>query len=294
MISYSTSKFISLAILAAVTCSSVVYMRHSMVDDAFIYSRMAEQIASGHGWTFNTGYPANAATSPFYVLAVAAAVFLHIPANYALLLVGFVGLYCLGAALYFGLCKYGAAAALFVAVLVCNWPPLLQNVGLETPVFLGSVALTALFYQMDRPALAGVFAGIVCLGRPEGIALAGILIVFDIFILHRFRLRFVLSAACIVVPWIIFCLVVFHTVVPHTMTIKHLQSSIQGWTSGSWHSAFTGQLVLPYVLGILALVGIVSASRRFANQPQPLIMIVFGIIQVTGYTILKAPISYSW
>src|SRR5437879_1221067 len=125
-----------LAFLLALTSFLTVHSHHNIADDAFIYLRMANNITAGLGWAFNPHDPSNAATSPFYALLVAAIALLHLPGIGTMIAATVLGLFTLGAVVYFGTLDRGRMGAAFLGLGACTFPLLLRTAGLETSIYL--------------------------------------------------------------------------------------------------------------------------------------------------------------
>ncbi len=269
-------------------------MRRQMPDDAYIYLRISQNIVGLHQWAFNPGVPVNAATSPLYAVLLSLIVLLHLPGlTTALIVAAAIGLFALAWAIFAGTRFMGLPAALLMAMVGSTFPTLLRAEGLETPVYLALIALTALAVEGGNEWLIGLAAGFTILGRPEGVAMAGLAVGTQWIRSGRLPWR---GACLAVLPlgiWLAYCRYAFGTIVPHTMKIKALQSGVKFW-SGSWFAEFLTQLPGHKVLFVLALVGLVMAVRQFRHHPFLLLILLFGIVQTVGYTVLKAPPGYFW
>lgn len=283
-----------LAVIACVLAYLVYRVRTILPDDAFIYLRISNNIASGHGWAFNDGSAVNAATSPIFAIVVATLCFLRLPDIWPLLVASFLGLFTLAFVLYCEARSFGRMPALVLCLAVCTWPSLLITVGLEPSVFLACIALTAMATQKRNYVLAGFFAGLTALGRPEGLAMLPLLLAAELVRTRKIAWKALASFAVVVVPWAAFSLVRFGTVLPHTMKVKAAQASTGYW-SDPWYRAFLWQLIAPrgfFVL--LALAGAWYAVRNFSRRPFAFLVTAFATVQVAGYSLLKAPSSYFW
>jgi len=293
-----------LLVLAAVSLSVVSYGRNAIPDDAFIYLRIVDNLVAGQGWSFNAGHPISAATSPLYVLVLAALHLFGINGPQALLAGFALGLFLLAGSLYVGLRQQGRAAAALIAFVVLTWPALLRTIGLETSVFLGCVSATCLAYQARRLWTAGLLAGLTCLARPDGIAIVVLATAFELWKSRRVCWSVILPATAIVSAWLAFSMFEFGSIVPHTVLVKALQRHI-GWWNDSWFRAFLRQLpcVFPLThwpwaislipIGIAALVGLFTPFSQAEVQPFLPLVILFGIVQVGVYS-WAAPVEYPW
>jgi hypothetical protein len=284
---------IVLAFLLALTSFLAVHSRHNIADDAFIYLRMSNNIVAGLGWAFNPHDPVNAATSPFYALLVAAIALLHLPGIGTMIAATVLGLFTLGAVVYFGSLDRGRMGAAFLGLGASTFPLLLRTAGLETSIYLACLSLTALTLQRKMHVATGLLAGLTALGRPEGIAILPIVLAVQLLRERKVSWKTLLVFACTIAPWMLFSLFEFHTLVPHTMKIKHLQSNVGYW-AGSWFEAYLRHLPSLHVMSPFAIAGIAVAMANLRRRPFLGVLILFGGIQVAGYSILKAPVNYFW
>ena len=282
----------SLLVLAAIVSS--VVMSRQMPDDAYIYLRIAENVVHRGEWAFNPGVPVNAATSPLYAVFVALLVALHLPGLITSLVVASaLSLGLLAVATYRGMLPFGPVAATLAALIASTFPTLLRSEGMETPTYLACIALTALAVQGGNEYIVGALAGLTALGRPEG----GIIIPIALGALWlrsgRVPWRALLLPIIPIALWLGFCLHTFHTVVPHTMKIKAMQSSLPAWQE-SWLIGFIAHLKALRFLAPFAAFGAFLVVRDLKRSPFAAIVILFGLIQIAGYTVAHAPATYFW
>ena len=292
----STGVVSSLGLLALVFISVVssIAMRAQMPDDAYIYLRMAENVVHRGEWAFNPGVPVNAATSPLYEVLVSLLTALHLPGmTTPLVLASAIGLAVLAFAIYRGTAYLGLRAAFLLALVSITFPTLLRSEGLETPMYLACVAITALFVERNNEYATGLAAGLTAIGRPEGGALIVIALAALWLRSGRFPWRGVILSLIPIALWLLFCEHTFHTVVPHTMKIKAMQSAVRFW-QGSWLLEFIKQLKALLILLPFTVAGGWMACKRFREHPFLGVVLAFGIVQIVGYTLLHAPAMYYW
>ncbi len=288
------NRFAAPVLISLVVSVLIVYVWHQMPDDAYIYLRMAENLTHDQGWAFNPGVPVNAATSPFYALFLTALVALHLPGlATALVLAGICGTTVLIFCVFEESLSLGTVPAAALAFAASTFPTLLKSSGLETPVYLALICLTASALQRRKFLLMGLLAGVTALGRPEGCLLLPIVLALELVRSRRLPWGALVTFLLPVIPWLLFSRFEFGTIVPHTMKIKALQSSVGFW-SDSWFLEFVAQLsaakwLLPLV--VWGAIRIFSGVRRNVFLPA---VVSFGIVQTVGYTVLKAPAKYFW
>ena len=287
---------LAVLLLALLCITSVLAygVRRQMPDDAYIYLRVAQNVISVHQWAFNPGIPVNAATSPLYGVFLAAIVALPLPGiETALVVAAALGLFALAAAIFQGTRHLGAPTAFLLALVGSTFPTLLRSEGLETPMYLALIAGTALAVQGGNEYMVGIVAGLTALGRPEGVAMVVLALAAQWLRSRRLPWRAAMLSAIPMAIWLAYCLHTFHTVIPHTMKIKAMQSAVHFW-GGSWFAEFLTQVPGYKILFFFSLLGLVAAGREFRRFPSLFLVILFGIVQTAGYTLLRAPAGYFW
>ncbi|MCL7455281.1 MAG: hypothetical protein M8467_19775 [Anaerolineae bacterium] len=146
------------------------------VDDAYVTFRLARNLASGKGFTYNAGQAILSTTAPMYALILSAGARLgpDLPSLANALSAMALGT---GAILLFALGRreghpgLGALAGLFYVL----YPLLWLCLGLETGFFLALGLAAILSYRSGRPYLAAILLALATLTRGDGLILAGVL-----------------------------------------------------------------------------------------------------------------------
>jgi hypothetical protein len=286
--------FLTLAGLFALTACLVAHFYPMMPDDALIYLRISKNLATGHGWAFNQGFPVDAATSPFFTIFVALMAALRIPGMLPVIVASFLGIFAFGAMMYWQSRYLGGLPAVLLSLAAGCSPSLLITIGMEPAVFLSCIAAAAIATQKRSFVWAGVFSGFAALGRPEGVAMLPLVLLTE-WLRHKQVAWKSIAACCVVVaPWIFFSIHEFGSVVPHTMKVKAIQATLSYWND-QWYRTFLNQLMPPRaILLLLACVGAVRALADFQKRPFLALLIGFGTLQVVGYSLLRAPSGYTW
>jgi hypothetical protein len=271
----------------------------TIVDDAYIYLRVIENWLSGAGWTYNTGdltVSFNPLTSPLYALFVALVRAVTGPGPVTLLATYAVGLAAFVCVHYLGLRDNGRLFAMVTAIATSSGYVLRHSVGMETSVYLALILATALAYQRGRYWAAGLLSGLVALVRPEGVALVGVIGLLHLVARRRILWPLIVGSAIVVLPWVLISWSAFGGVLPHTVRLKAVQSGIGVWREqGSWLTAFLSQPVAPLVTYTIAGVGAVWAWKEFRQGKSYVLIIAgFGMVQVAGFSLLRAPVGYFW
>lgn len=276
-------------------------------DDAFIFFRYARNVADGAGWVYNpSGSSANGATSPLWVVVLAAAHLIRrdMESNgwilYSLCLAGtalttFAGLRRLGRT---------AAGACAAALVVLN-PVLLWIRGMESALFLLLAAGLLLRSGLDaeeEPSLrqdlvAGVLAGLLVLVRPDGAVL--VLVVAAIRWHRRRRIPWVLaaSAAAVTIPWVVFSTITFGSPVSGTLSAKMAQGR-SGFWGDQWsflrYLGVMGRDVWTVLMAAFAVPGLVSGLRSPSTRRYVGAAVAFAVVQFALYAFVVRPPQYHW
>lgn len=195
------------------------------VDDAYITFRYAARIAEGKGFTFNDILGVLGTTTPLWTFLLAVFFGLGAPLSLA------VGtLSALSAALF---CT---VTFLMLSDLKCKWLGLLGGptlliyerwlfgylMGMESVLYIAIVVL--IIWLASRKAWTGIgFLGALAfLCRPDGLVIAFLGIITIVFYNCRAAMRESLFFMIALLPWLIFCLAFFGTIVPHSVAAKQV------------------------------------------------------------------------
>jgi hypothetical protein len=267
-----------------------------LVDDSFIYLRISANIGGGQGWLYNSGEVSNGATSTTFVLLVAALGSLIGYSKWTLAAAYGASLYALAALQYLAWRRDGRVRAVVLAIGVSGGARLLDSFGMETPLLLALVSATALSYRIrGDSALTGLLAGLTALTRPEGVALLGLIGLFELVSHRRLAWRSTLVAMLVFAPWFVFSRWYLGAVLSQTGEIKALQREIGWWaTQPGFAISFVQQARFPWLtlpLGVAGFWWVLRHSRRDSFAP---LFVGFGVVQVLGYQLLDAPSGYPW
>ncbi len=289
-----------LAVLAAllpVAAALAWALMATPVDDAYIYLRVAANIAEGHGWSYNPGEPANPATSTSFVLLLAALGRVAGFGTHTLAASFALCLFALLAAHYLAWRRSdGVAIALLACAVIASSSRLLASVGMETALLLAAVSWTALAWQRRGDGwVVGLLAGITALTRPEGLLVLA-LIGLCALLQRRLAWRSLLAALVVVLPWVVWATLEFGSPLAQTAAVKAAQRHYGWWgQQPDFLIAFLQQPAWPWLTLPAAAIGIVLAARRWrGGDAFAAICIGFGLLQVIGYQFLGAPLGYPW
>lgn len=285
-----------MAVLFAMVGWLTWQFRNAIIDDGYIYLRVAENIVNGHGWVFNLGERVNPCTSsPFTILLVVIRFFCSSPVV-TLLTAYSSGLIAIFTIQYLALRGESRALAFAIAAASVLEPLLFRSVGMETTLFLTCILGAAWAYQKNAMVLCGTLSALAAMNRPEGLAL--IVLISGI---HAFRKRestkkAQLAFLAILLPWLIFSHLYFGALVSNSISAKAAQASLgvlnfhMSWGQMLLHRMWYPPVtILPAILGACLAVLNIRKGNCYAA-----IVILFGFIQIAAYTILRAPFNYRW
>ncbi|HLM17438.1 MAG TPA: hypothetical protein VK549_06420 [Acidimicrobiia bacterium] len=273
--------------------------RRPGIDDAYIYFRYARNIADGSGWTYNPGRAgADAVTSPLYVLLLS--IFARLGINLiragdALFIGGMTLCACATHALLARLRHWWAGAA--AAVLVVASPTVGVTRGMETGLFLASIALALYLWISERDVGLGIGLAAVVLARPDGIIFVPVVLAAKWVMDRRPPVKTMLSGAAVAVTWLLFGALVADYLLPDTLAAKIAQGR-----SGFWLTDFfDGLRDLPKAYGradgilmVIGLVGLVVVTLRAQSLRWPLgVLLGATVVQMAFYQALGLP-PYRW
>jgi hypothetical protein len=220
----TAAAFLVFAVVAAVR---LAYLAGTGItyEDSLITLRYAENMARGLGPVYNPGERVLGASTPFYMLLLAALAGLRLPDPLLVAKLLCVAADGLTAVLWVRfLCRETGAfwAGAFFAVAFSLSPFLVQNsvAGMEPSLAL--LFLTGAFVadRADRPALLGSCLGLLMLVRPDGILAALVILGVRAGRERRCPWRAAGAAALVLLPWFAFALSYYGTVVPNTVFAK--------------------------------------------------------------------------
>lgn len=214
-------------------------------DDAFITYRYSANIAAGEGFRFNSDEKTLGTTTPLYALLLSLFHWLTPDMPAVSLVINLLSIICSGFLLFRLLMKeLPPGLAALGGVVFVFFPLFYRALGMETHflIFLLFLALN-FFYEKRYPAAFFVI-GLATLTRSESILM--LLVFLGTLGVRREYKRGLISLGCFmaaVLPWVIFSILYFGSVIPNTFFIKTqgglLDNSFLTRLSGIFHSLIT-------------------------------------------------------
>jgi len=190
-------------------------------DDLFIHLRFAQNLIEGGEWALNPGQPAAGATSPPWVLALAALMVLGVPGlaaakalgtATAVALVLLVGRVCRGAG-----APPSLEALAMVVVAGSHWLRLWSAAGMETPLppLLLVAAITLALRQRPWAVLAGGLLGLASWARPDALVAALVVaVLLSLRVAGRDQVRLLVAGVAVGLSWPLFSRLVLGSWLP--------------------------------------------------------------------------------
>jgi hypothetical protein len=214
-------------------------------DDSYIILQYARQITQGNWFCYNDGQMSSGITCPLYAMAIAGANLIFNNWHFSLLALGvacwFVSL-LIGARLAWKMAGWQAVTAWCVFFGLCGRIECFMLIGMETALAI-PLALAAVWAWLEsRYWLTGLLVALVTLCRPE--AFLFILVFAITILLYRNRARLMENAwiwlwfGIVLVPWLIYCWCVSHTIGPSTISLKEGAPALHDSLRFTWQALF--------------------------------------------------------
>jgi hypothetical protein len=283
-------------------------------DDPFILMRYGQHLANGAGWNFNpSSATTNAATSPLYVLLIAAGTLIGgSPEAWSNCI--YTGAWGLGGIILARILFHdGRRLGAWLACVLYSISPLLANVrGMETSLYL-LLILTAIWaFQRERWLLLGCLLGLMAMARSDAVVLAAALTAWLGLRRSRTVVLTVLGPfVAITASWTFVLWAMTGSPFPSTLAAKIAQrdsgagapngASCWGLTAngimGTGKIASLGRVFVlgPAGLGMLvvAVFGTVVTFRR-RERALPALTAVAAIVLLEYGVALRMPSGYLW
>jgi hypothetical protein len=290
-----------------VVASLLFWVVHrALIDDGYITLSYARNLALHGHWGLIPQESANTASSPLFVMLVAAPTVVLRDAIWGAG-AAFVGANVMLA--WWASKTSGAlgltpgSAALAVALVLLN-PLLLSATGMETTLAVALIVGLLCYAVQGRPVAFGVISGLAILTRPDLIIFVGLLALSTSEI--RGRLAKAAGAAAVVsLPWMAWSWLHFGSAIPDTYVLKTLQRSFaeHTFTTGPFlmlerNAAATVMSFAPALVGS-ALLLVMAATRirhtdSEARRLDPILALgAGGIGYYVAYSVLGVP-PYQW
>jgi hypothetical protein len=196
-----------------------------LFDDAYITYQFARNLVQGHGFSFNPGVVVYGSSSPLYTFLAAAVGLLwstEVLAS-AMRWVGTISLLGAVALLWFRI-PLSRESRILLAILILAYPRIFYASlgGLEEGLIFLLMAGSYAALSMRSEGPLGVMIGLLFITKFD--TLIWIVCIVSAFVLLRKRVpwKALLVGAAVCIPWVVYSLWAFGSVVPHTVEAKHV------------------------------------------------------------------------
>ena len=296
--------------------SLLLWQNGTMVDDAYISLRYADNLIHGKGLVYNEHVRVLSTTTPLYTLWLS--VLLLIKSN---LDPGYV----IGIAnlVFFGMAAWGLwalcsrrdyKAALAVLVIFTMFVRFADNTttGMETSAFLLAMILSLVLLERERLGWSLLVAALSMLIRPEGTLWAASLLLVAALRRMGLKPKNFLPGALVLAAWVAFGLYYYHSPIPHAMKVKsewfavwYHHSALAGM--GNTFAALTlidlperivGTLLIRSLQAVLACATAVAfiygAKQLFEKRDLLVVFPIFFVLYLAFYLIGRGWAEFSW
>lgn len=213
----------ALLALTLVAIFARLWLGPFVADDAYITFRYARNLAAGAGFTFNPPAHVLGTTTPLFTLIMTVPAALGWDPGWSALAIAtaadVVTILC-GAVV---LARRGwPLAALFYAACIALWPAYITSSvsGMETSLYVALLALAWLAVDREKPLAAAVALAFAVLCRPDALLASVVVLGWTLRRSPRTALHAAALSAALIVPWVLFSIGYFHTIVPASLTAK--------------------------------------------------------------------------
>jgi hypothetical protein len=296
----------------------LIWADGTMVDDAYISLRHAQNLVEGRGFVYNEGERVLAVTGPLYGIWLAFLLLLSAGTDPGYLIgLTNIAFFVLAALGMWSLRRdAGTKCSIFILIIFSTFLRFVDNslVGVETPLFLLAIVGSLILLKRGRLGWLSLVLGASVLIRPEGVLWA--VSVLLVLALRRARVRFrdLVPGAVLLLGWVAFSMSYYGSPIPHCVKAK------SGWVVAGLHqsllSTFTetfqalSLLELPtalisspplYLRAILLLAVLVTASlfvcgaaSFFRKRSVLMSLPVLFILYLASYLVGKGRVDFSW
>ncbi len=259
------------------------------VDDQWITFRYAENIAAGRGFVYNLGERVMGTSTPLYTLVLAVAKLAGLPVPITSWTIGYAAMITAIVLLFQIVRRLHSDGAGFVAAALLAGGELFGRAatdGMETPLYIVLILATFLLYLTGRELTAAVFAALCLLTRLDGGAVGVVLMVVHLVTRRAVPWKAGLVYLAVALPWFLFSLAYFDSLVPNSMIAKRLHSQ---HTILWWMPKFLIREPRTY----LAVIGAIIALRAPATRAGSLLLVVWATIYALAFS-LSGIHAYPW
>jgi hypothetical protein len=297
----------------ALAYSAAVHFTNRVLpeDDAFITYRYVDNLVSGKGLVYNPGQRVFGASTPLYVawLAAVKALVRSVPTPDLAVRLNVIFHWATAVGILLLLMRFvrqrWLAFVLAGFFAIREWPLVVSTSGMESLLFAAAVLWTLWALATRRLILAGVLAGLSVLVRPEGVLLAGVVLVFWLLYSRQGYPQFLAALLVPGVIWTVFGLAyygtpLYHSIlakshrlypVPFGYAIADIGRALRQWTTGG---ALRANVVLALVMSALAGLGFVLRRRLLKPRAVGALPVIAFTLALVMFYFITNPMMFAW
>ena len=267
-------------------------------DDAYIFFRVADNLALHGRMLYNlSDAPVNVATSPLYVVLLAALKVVGIATPLSGIILSIVGLSTALFCLIMLTQRAGnLTAGIAISLLLAQFSWLPMSYGLETPLVFGFLCMALLLSDCGKRYWTTLFCALAAMTRPDALVFIGLLAGIDTLRNRRLPWRELLFGIFLCIPLFLLLYFQFGSILPDTLAAKRAQAISGAWPTfftevRKWFTTFLTQFPEYWVLSLLAFLGLVAGP--FGKMRMIWILGVYGLLHTLSYSILHVSF-YHW
>ncbi len=300
-----------LGLLALLSCAGFLFASQCVVglgfplDDAWIHQTFARNLASGQGWSFQSGQPSGGSTGPAWGLLLSLVYFGNIPPIWGTYLLGFGFLWgssILGYLIVREIHPGNSIAPVIAgAVIGVEWHLVWAALsGMET-MFLGLIVIIVSYWLIQNKSnfwFPGLLIGFSLWIRPDGLTLMGPVLLVVIFGSKTIKEVFnktcqvLIGVAALAAPYFLFNWFVAGDIWPNTFFAK--QAEYHSLQQINFVTRYA-RMALPLItgLGALLLPGFVNEGfKAVKGKDWARVGILVWVIGYVGLYAWKLPVAY--
>lgn len=251
----------------------LIWANGTMVDDAYISLRYAQNLIDGNGLVYNEKQNVLGITGPLYAawIAILLLLFRGIEAGYVIGVANIAFFALTALALFRVVSELGNKTATMVLLLFITYLRFVDNsiIGMETPFFLFGMITSLLLLRQNRMGWLSLLLALLLLIRPEGVLWTlSILIVLAIRG-QKLDLPKLLPGVFVLLFWVVFSLYYYGSPIPTSLYAK------SGWTVPHYYEMTFYRITSLF------------ASLALLELPNKLSQLTFPRMAITTVTIVS-------
>ena len=318
-LSLSAKIFVSLTVLAVlIRVLLLIWAGGTMVDDAYISLRQAQNLAEGRGFVYNEGERVLVTSGPLYGIWLAFLLLISGGAEPGYLIgVTNIAFFVLAAWGIWSLRKeMGTRCSIFILIIFSTFLRFVDNsvVGMETPLFLLTILGSLVLLKGRQLGWLSLVLAMSILIRPEGVLWAVSILLVLAVRRELPRFRHMVPGAILLLAWVTFSMYYFGSPIPHSVRAKcgwlvtRSPESLIATFAETFQSLSLLELPTrlvsspgPYVRVVILLAALVTvflfvrgAVAFFRSRTVLMALPILFVLYLVSYLAGKGRVDFSW